>query len=181
MIEDGANCTLSVRNTAGTSYNPFDNDPIWYVDYTLFHGDQTSIGNNQIAILSEQSDKKGSVNFQRIRICFLDKLSEYVTTTTVYTNTEPSNEAIDWMMRDITENSQCDDPFFIERHALVALLISVATDSLQEIDELSKTLTGEPVLSTRRQCVWPHVGCSAGSVISLSLSSFSKLIAWKNN
>ena len=122
------------------------------------------------------------MNFQRIPNCFLDMLSEYVTTTTVYTNTEPSNKAIDWMMKDTTGNSQCDDPFFIERYALVAVLFSGgATDSLQEIDDVSNNLLGEPLLSTKRQCVWPQVTCSAGSVISLSFRDLGKFPTWKYN
>ena len=61
------------------------------------------------------------------------------------------------MMRDTTGNSQCDDRFFIERYALVVILFSVATDSLQEINDLSKNITGEPLLSTKKDNAYGHI------------------------
>ena len=85
--------------------------------FILLNSSSLSLSN--IAIRStknKSSHKKGLVQFQRIPDCFFDKLSKYLNdTSTIYTGTDPQNNAIDWLMRDGSGYSSCDDEFFIER------------------------------------------------------------------
>ena len=65
MIEDGAICKLVVRNTTGAT-SDWDNEPIWYVNYTIFHGHEGAIEIQQVVILQQQSCKNELVDFQRV-------------------------------------------------------------------------------------------------------------------
>ena len=61
------------------------------------------------------SYEESTLNFQRIKTCFFDKLSEYVNIATIYTANEASNKAIDWLKKDTRNCNCCEDDFFVER------------------------------------------------------------------
>jgi hypothetical protein len=65
MVPDGANCTISVRNTTS-------NDTELYVDYTVFHGDEESIIEDPIVIVEAyiNTDTIMQVDFTRIPECY---------------------------------------------------------------------------------------------------------------
>ena len=105
MIEQGANCSMTFKYRS----------PSWYVNYTVFQGDETTIEINPIVILQDHS---AEVHFQRIPDCFFTKLSDHVDTSAIYTGTGSSNQAIDWLVKDTSVYSSCEDTLFLERYAL---------------------------------------------------------------
>ena len=167
MVEDGANCTFSVQTVT-----PFKNKdfieaqvPILQVDYTIFHGDKESIEQNPIIVLSKQGNLQNTIDFRIFPQCYFTKLSDYIDNTTMYTGTAPANEAINWLMDSKRSNSQCSNPFFIERYALGVLGFS--TENVK--------IDTTPLHSSERQCAWPVTLCRQGSVTSLSLVSTKEL------
>jgi hypothetical protein len=162
MVNDGANCSITIRNeTSARGYRFVDADTIWYVKYTIFHGDKTSMENNSIVVAQSFSGFDRYSNFKRIPECLFSKLSDHFDNSTVYTGIyiDPSAKAIDWLMNDGSENSMCEDSFFLERYALS--VISFANPSA------GSDFTW---ISERRQCVWPSIKCDNGAVVDLDLS-----------
>ena len=43
---------------------------------------------------------------------------DYFDTTTLYTGSTSANKAINWLIDDKSENSDCENPYFVERYAL---------------------------------------------------------------
>ena len=71
LVEDGATCTLFVRNSTSTDGDIYFDEPIWYVDYKIFHGGvRTSEG---VEILTGHSYEAEAVNFSRIPECYFIK------------------------------------------------------------------------------------------------------------
>jgi hypothetical protein len=161
MVEDGANCSLVVRNTthedqghSNDFYNAEEfvlNDPIWYVNYTVFNGNNET---ERIEILTQDSREKANVNFRTIPECYFRKLENYVDSVSFYTAFGPSLEAINWLLDDDTGNTQCEDDQFIERYALAKILL---------------TMNGTELLSTEKQCAWPTIICSEGQIFAMKL------------
>ena len=119
MVEDGANCTINIQNTTGDSETLLNNIfPILHINYTTFHGDKASIEKNPIIIASEPTSTQDTINFSLVPNCYLDKLMDYFDITTLYTGSTPANKAINWLMDDKSENSDCENPYFVERYAL---------------------------------------------------------------
>ena len=80
MVEDGSNCTIRINNsTSSTVYNEI---PIWYVDYTVYHGDNTTVENDPIVIRREQSTNNELTFFAIYPECYLDKLSDRLSVDT---------------------------------------------------------------------------------------------------
>ena len=123
MVKDGANCTVTVQNTTGDPNQFFRMEPILHINYTIFHGNSTSIEQDPIVIFSGETKTQNTINFKVVPTCYFEKL-EYLDNTTMYTDTTPANEAIDWLMEDTSDSSQCENPFFIDRYALVVLSFS---------------------------------------------------------
>ena len=157
-IEDGAHCTVTARNTSNrdsTSQYSWKNNPIWHVNYTVFHEE-----NNTVEILQANSGIQESSNFYRIPVCYFNKLSNYLDITKIYDDSGYSTQALKWMSDDSTENSNCQDDFFIERFALSALNFGAP---------INRT---EPMwISTELQCRWLTIECDGGSVTKLDLGS----------
>jgi len=119
MVEDGAHCSITIQNSTGDSESYLsDKVPVLHVNYTIFHGDETSINQNPIVIATEQTSAQDTINFEVVPTCYLNKLNDYFDNTTLYTGSTPANEAIDWLMDDKSGNSACENPFFVERYAL---------------------------------------------------------------
>jgi hypothetical protein len=156
MVSDGADCTMTIRNDGSVD------DSIWYADYTILHGDKQSNESNSIEIAQSSSAKESTFNFRRIPKCYFDKLSDYIDKSTVYTGIDydPTAKAINWLMNDESENSICEDPFFLEKYALAVIYFATPPSNFPDY-----TLN-----STTRQCVWPSIICDEGSVISLDMS-----------
>ena len=124
LVADGANCTMTVRNSTVDTRNFCDKTPILHINFTIFHGDKTIIQQNPIVVGSELTSKQNSINFRIVPDCYFGKLHYHLDNTTMYTGTTPANEAIEWLMDDNSGNSQCENPFFIERYALAVMSFS---------------------------------------------------------
>mmetsp|Transcript_15560 Transcript_15560/g.43108 ORF Transcript_15560/g.43108 Transcript_15560/m.43108 type:complete len:121 (+) Transcript_15560:671-1033(+) len=109
-LDDWADCTARVKNKTDYGYN------IWHVDYSIFIGDKVD---NNWKILQINSAIKGTVSFFVVPGCMLDQLSLYADINTIY-NDEHTRQALHWMVKDDTGNSDCKDDFFIERYRLNA-------------------------------------------------------------
>jgi hypothetical protein len=129
MVEDGANCTLRVRNTTSLVLPGSEtegifgrylicDDPIWFIDYTIFHGGNIATGVEQVEILTQHSSENEFAYFDRVPECYFRSLKDRVDTASFYTHSSPLNEAFHWLVRDATGYSECGREFFIERFAL---------------------------------------------------------------
>ena len=174
MVADGADCKMRVKNVTSEVLD------IWYVNYTVFHGNEKSIDSDPIVMVQGNSFEEEFSFFQRIRECFFVKLNDYVDKTTIYTSTEPTNQAIDWLMDDSFGFSNCEDEHFIERYALTAINFAApsfsgnSTDNVTEIE--IETDDQGLWINTGRQCVWQTVACTDGVVTELDLGDLSGLL-----
>merc|ERR1719491_28978 len=57
MIEEGANCTMGIQNTTIDAIEVADT-AIFYINYTIFHGDKTSLDQNPVVIFSGQTESQ---------------------------------------------------------------------------------------------------------------------------
>jgi len=177
MVADGAQCTMSIKNTSSVILQ------IYFVDYTIYHGDEESIETDPIVIFRDDTSIQGIREFRRIPDCFIAKLGGYTNTTTVYTGNEPSNKAIQWLAEDWQGYSNCEYDSFVERYALAA--INFAAPKIDEIENTTASgnsrmlLSGdegsssseELWISTAGQCEWPNVACADGWVEELDLDT----------
>jgi len=156
MIQDGANCTLILRNS--TNHNSPDtryDDPIWFVNYTVYHGDKDDVKKQKIEILTQNSNETEEETFRRIPICYFRKLGII---ENFYTRSDPSSKAIDWLMGDYeveTLKSECEDDAFIERYALVNMYLAMGAKRL---------------ISRDKQCRWKSIICDEGQVTEIKLN-----------
>eukprot|EP00534_Pseudo-nitzschia_fraudulenta_P008305 CAMPEP_0201149792 /NCGR_PEP_ID=MMETSP0851-20130426/11026_1 /ASSEMBLY_ACC=CAM_ASM_000631 /TAXON_ID=183588 /ORGANISM="Pseudo-nitzschia fraudulenta, Strain WWA7" /LENGTH=880 /DNA_ID=CAMNT_0047426267 /DNA_START=109 /DNA_END=2751 /DNA_ORIENTATION=+ len=153
FVEDGSDCTLTVRNTTSIGEpDPGIDDPIWFVEYTLIHGNKT----DTIEILTKQSSEISAVNFKRIPNCYIKKLEEHVGIDYIYTGSAPSTKALDWILGDDSKASKCQDDLFIERYALAVMDFTS-----------SGTATN---INRQRTCMWPSIMCSQGTVTGIRMA-----------
>ena len=190
MVEDGAKCTLTVQTVNTNSNHDYIETqvPILQINYTIFHGDKSSIEQNPIVIISEQTGTQYTRNdFRIVFNCYFEKLSDYFDNSTMYTGTTPANEAINWLMDNKRSNSRCNNPFFIERYALgvqgfsspVTQLTMEDEEIFLAMDNVSSSSSSSTIdstvptqwLSSERQCAWQQIICKKGSVVSLTLVS----------
>jgi len=117
MVEDGTKCTIRINNST------IIDSPIWYVNYTVYHGDRKSVEEDPIVILQEQSMYNEFANFERIPNCYIERLSDHLDSAAIYTGTGPQNQAIEWlrMTSRVSQNSLCEDDYFVDRYALSVL------------------------------------------------------------
>jgi hypothetical protein len=145
MVNDGANCTLVVRNT---------DDPTWFINYTLFHGS----GKDAVEILTRHSKQAERIQFNRIPSCFFEKLGDHLDAALMYTASGPSRQAVDWLVQDAGGKIECDNNF-IERYALAVLDFTV--------NGMAKFISQE------RQCIWEFITCDQGAVTSIDLREWN--------
>lgn len=164
MVEDGASCQLTVRNS-GIDANDFDDDdldrigariaeadPIWIVDYSI-HDDAVP---EPIEMLRHESSRNEVRTFRKIPECYFRKLNGYVDAASMYSGSGPSNQAINWLLQEDEDGSKCKEEFFEERFALASLISIGGDDALMENDN---------------QCTWPTVTCSGGKVTQIDMRS----------
>jgi hypothetical protein len=135
-------------------------DPIWLVNYTIFHGSKIEAGHEPVEILSHQSYEEDIVAFRRIPDCYFRKLVDHTNIASIYTHSGllSSNKAIDWLLNDASGNTECEDENFIERYALVTMIFVMngTTD----------------FISQRKQCTWPAITCSGGQVDTITAENW---------
>ena len=166
MVADGANCSMMVKNVSGAFSD------VWFVNYTIYHGNKSSIETNPIVMKTGSSFEKEVTTFQRIPNCFFTKLSDYINKTTIYTGADPSNQAIDWLLEGSSVYSKCERRNFNERYALAVINFAapIYEDGVMDGNGLW--------ISEGRQCAWKNVICVSGNVAALDVG-FSSGISLK--
>ena len=156
MVKDGSTCMLEVKNnTASKEPIPMLDDPIWLVEYTIFHGGIETLDNDEaVEILTQQSIERDVVQFKRIPDCYLRKLHNFTEIENIYPAVGITNEAIDWLVNTDTENLRCDDPQFIERYVAATIMFSMGKTEF---------------LSFKNQCTWSPIKCSNGNIAAVNL------------
>jgi hypothetical protein len=163
-VEDGARCEISVSSTANF-YTDWDDDPIWLVDYTVYHGNDTV---NEI--VSGHSRNQSTISFHRIMDCYFDKLEEFIENSTAYDLSIVSNMALDWLINDESGNSKCEDDFLVERFALANMNFAAPMHSTISYDyTTSNSSIQNTYLQSANQCRWENIACDNGSVKTLSV------------
>ena len=103
-------------------------------------------------ILHERSAIKGSSSVNIAPNCLFEKLSDYVDNTTIYTINSPSTEAINWLTKDDSGYSECEDSTFLERYALSVLNFAAPINGSDREDGLW--------IQPESQCFWSYIVCS---------------------
>lgn len=132
MVEDGANCTIRVNNISSATHQ--NEKAMWYVNYTVYHGDKDDVEKEPIVILQGQSANTEYSTFARLPECYFTKLSDYLDVSTIYTGQGPENRAIKWsrISSGYTKNAECEDDYFIERYALSVLNFAAPIQSTED-------------------------------------------------
>ena len=152
-VNDGAECTIRIENT--TSSNPsFDDDPVWFVNYTIFDGVPQSIEDNPTRIRQDFTFDNGVVSFEKIPECYFDILSEHIDYKTIYGKKNPSSEAINLIVDENSRSTSCS-PYLMERYALYAM--NFAAPTLSYLIFRQRT---ELWIEQDRPCTWQHILCS---------------------
>jgi hypothetical protein len=152
MVKDGTNCKLLLRNT--TSFNapaPAFDDPIWLINYTIFHGENN---NKEVESISQPSWENNIAVFKRIPQCYFRKFGNYTDIASLYPAIGPSNEAVDWMVEVDPENLLCEEHMFMERYVLTNFFAMNGT---------------ERFINKEHQCRWKPIICSNGQVKTINL------------
>ena len=170
MVPDGARCQISVSNR--TNFLDFwENAPIWFVEYAVYHGKDTDI-----EIISGDSSKEQSAYFQRIPECYLKQFDQVRTWfekndkagVSLFSPYDPNNvyaKVLAWLVADNFKSghSQCDDVYLLERATLGALNFAAPIASAS--NDTADTLW----IDAQQQCSWNNIACDSGSVTSLML------------
>lgn len=155
MVTDNADCRIHVRYDYGSIFAV--NHP-WKIQYIFYHGDQASVEADNIVIVKVDTgapNQNQTVRLKRIPECYFGKLSGHIDFATIYTNTEPENKTVTWLMNDDYGHSRCEDTFFIERYALVVMAANINSGM-------------ENIVDREDQCKWSIVSCKGRSVAGLS-------------
>jgi hypothetical protein len=151
-INDGANCSFFFRNsTTNAAPDPEFDDPVWFVDYTIF---QEANNGKMIEIQTQQSNQEETVYFKTIPQCYFEHLAPHINITSIYTTSSPKNKAIHWLDG---EDSECNGEFFVERFALSTIYFALNISDM--------------LMSKQDQCLWRTILCSGGQVETLTLVS----------
>lgn len=171
-IEDGAICSVGIRNTTsdpipGTKnvdmYSFYCDEPIWFVNYTVFHGDKDQTEDDQIEIVTQHSSDSEWADFTRVPECYFSKLGKYLDTTSIYSVSNPSYKVIHWLLNDDTNDEllQCENELFIERFVLATVVFEM-NGNVTKLD------------NEGQQCSWSWIDCSdLGQVNVMDLQSSS--------
>jgi len=159
MVKDGATCQISVSNTTNFEVK-WDNDPIWWVNYTVYNGNSTV---HEIA--RGYSGENDTSSFRLIPTCYFTELQSSIDISTAYIADDTSTKATNWLVCDGSRYSNCDDNFLIERFALTAL--NFAAPIISVSDDVEDSLW----IRTEQQCRWENIACDGGSVETLAVRS----------
>jgi hypothetical protein len=161
-VADGANCVMTINNST------LGSNRIWYVDYSIFHGNESDIVTNPIVMVQGDSFIEEVTNFQRIPTCFFEKLEGHINVTTIYTGTDSSNQAVDWLMKDSSRFSSCERDEFIERYALTTISFAapIVSEYSTNNDIMTQTNDQRLWITKERHCIWEAVGCTDGNIVT---------------
>jgi len=150
VVWDGADCIVYVRNNTGDEMDIWDNIPIWYVDYTIYKGQD----NRFTPIVTENSRDHNLADFFITPKCYSKKLEE---AGADISNISPN------ALKTIALRSSCDDDFLVEKLALYDLNSAAIFKPKSFLKQQSEWTKWE-----QPQCWWDVLGCNnEGSVEQL--------------
>ncbi|VEU35645.1 unnamed protein product [Pseudo-nitzschia multistriata] len=161
MVEDGARCRISIDNSTGFFKN-WDNEAIWWVDYTVYHGNTTT---NEI--VSAHSYDVDTINFNRVPNCYFDTFENLINLSTAYVSDDHSSYALSWLSND--GSAWCEDGFLIERFALASLNFAAPIINTDSNDVESTDTSPFWIVAEQQQCRWENIACDVGSVETLMI------------
>jgi len=164
MVADGAECELLVQNSASLSpqVDIMEDAPIWYIDYTLFHGEQNDNGNAKVEILTQQTNQERKVNFKLIPDCYFQSLKDHVDGDVFYTASGQYNEAIAWLGAEDPDSIQCNSVpsgYYADRFALFEMASALGVTEILSKDE--------------DHCNWESIQCTDGRVVEINLPEYT--------
>jgi len=152
MVSDGADCEIHIKNA--TSFNSdWSDDPLWYVNYTVYLGHEGMMTNStsETLILQEYSYDNSVVSFDIIPKCYFEKLSDHIDRMNVHMGNNPSSKAINWLMRDESEESDCKLEAFLTRYILSVLNFAAPIDPSISLNGLW--------IQEKEISRWPNILC----------------------
>jgi hypothetical protein len=160
MVPDRSTCNMIITNT--TSFNPtFNDDPIWYVNFTVYNGD-----NERTPILVEgNTHENGDVEFDMIPDCFFEELPNINGELNVDFQNDFHSQAIKWLMDNEPkkfDKSICKHSI-LERYALAVLNFAAP------ITPSNTSGTGGLWIQQGRKCSWKNIVCGRGGSTFLDL------------
>ncbi len=141
-VEDGTKCAVGAYDTtrislAGKdtdSYAFYCEDPIWFVNYTIYHGTVE----DQVEILTQHTSEVSREQFRTIPQCYFDRLESFVEITSIYSTSNPSHRVVSWLLDGTVP---CSSNTFTERFALSTMVFEMnGNETLMD--------------NTRHQCLW---------------------------
>ena len=174
-IPEGSSCQISVSNTI-SSMKDWDNEPIWFVKYTVYHGNDTKYD-----IVSGDSSRDHLTAFHHIPECYFERLNGILDRGSPYSSNDTSAKSLEWLIEDNKKSGYptCDGHMFIERAVLSALNFAAPASSAS-----NETTGALWIKMAMHQCSWRNIACDEGSVKTLALTgldlsgTISTAIGW---
>jgi len=151
-VRDGASCKITVRKAIDLSKT----------DYQVYHRLDSG---DEILILDGNNYDSKTLLFQVIFRCYFRKLTDHIEQDAIYSLKNSPSLAVRWLLSDQTGNSDCENPFFIERYALAVI----------NYEAPAQNKTGEDGLwiETKRQCNWPNIVCDGGYIYEVIFNGYN--------
>eukprot|EP00536_Pseudo-nitzschia_multiseries_P019051 jgi/Psemu1/58677/gm1.58677_g len=137
-VSDLANCVLTVQNQTARE------NIIWYVDYSIFIGGTAADGRK---IIEGNSKQEKSTQFLTIPECMIDTISVQADIFELY-NDFDGRQALYWIVKDVSGNSNCHDEYFVERFGLSLLNYSAPIKG-----------NGRSWIDSNPVCLWSATKC----------------------
>lgn len=151
MVPEEAKCEIRIKNSTATVTH-FDDDPLWYVNYTVYNHKIDNLLFPPVILVQESSFVRQSVSFERIPVCYADKIfgeqrnvMELQKSYNMYNNLSATEEAVQWMVNVTeTKNGVCPG-YFGQRFALASMFYTAPS--------------AEPWIYEDAPCNWPNIIC----------------------
>jgi len=171
-ISDESNCRMNFESVIGGSRAKIYDSAVWYVNYTLYHGDIQSTKADYPAVIHRgHSFYDDFETFDMIPRCYFHKLFNHINNMTVYnTIYDPSSKAIDWLMNDKSSYSPCFLESFAPRYALSVLNFAAPVSNTSEYQN-------GLWIKNDLLCRWPNIVCFKDSESSIMLDLFGLDVA----
>lgn len=151
-VSDGASCKITVRYEGDLSET----------DYQIHHRLETG---EEILVLEGNNKKSITRDFKIAPKCFFKKLSDHLDVSAIYNLKNTPSHAVNWLLKDETGNSDCENIFFIERYALTVMNMEAKAQNNTQNDGLW--------IETTRQCNWPNIICNGGYIEEIFMNSYN--------
>jgi Leucine-rich repeat (LRR) protein len=171
-ISDESNCRMNFESVIGGSRAKVYDSAVWYVNYTLYHGDTKSTKADYSAVIHRGHSFYDDFEiFDMIPRCYFQKLFNHINNMTVYnTIYDSSSKAIDWLMNDKSSYSRCFSESFAPRYALSVLNFDAPVSNTSEYQN-------GLWIKNDLLCRWPNIVCFKDSKSSIMLDLFGLDVA----